>query len=57
MYITIMDKIPNEIHENLIPTEINNYRLPYGIMCYTTTNTNKPYNQLAFLAASWLNSG
>ena len=26
-----MDQIPNEIHKNLIPTEISNYRLPYGM--------------------------
>ena len=52
-----MDKILNEIHKNLIPMEINNYRLPYGINYYTTTNTNIPYNWPAFLAAFWLNSG
>ena len=38
-----MDEIPNKIHENMIPMEINNYRLPYSINCYTTTNTNIPH--------------
>ena len=46
-----MGKKPNEIHETLIPMKIKNLTVQY------TTNINIPYNWLAFLAASWLNSG
>ena len=40
-----MDKKPNEIHENLIPTKIDNHT--FSINSYTTINT--PYNWPDFL--------
>ena len=42
-----MDKKPNEIHENLIPTKLTN--IQYSINSYTTINT--PYNWPAFLSS------
>ena len=51
-----MDKKPNEPHENLILTKINNHK-PYSInSCRTITQTYISYNWPAFLAASYLNS-
>ena len=34
-----MDKIPNEIHENLIPTEINRYHMVLSVI-QQLTQTN-----------------
>ena len=48
-----MDKKPNAIHENLIPTKYSSY--VYSVNSYTTINT--PYNWPALLAASCLNIG
>ena len=55
-----MDKKPNEIYENLIPTKYNNHIVQYKLLyvhVHITTNTNIPYNWPAFIAAFWLNSG
>ena len=48
-----MDKKPNKIHKNLIPTINKNHIVQYCINSYITINTNIASN---FLAASWLNS-
>ena len=47
-----INKKPNEIHENLIPTK---FTVQY-IYSYTTT-INTPYNWPAFLTASCLDIG
>ena len=48
-----MDKKPDEIHRNLIPSKLTNVQ--YSINSYTAINT--PYDWPAFLAASCLNIG
>ena len=53
-----MDKKPNEIHEKLIPTKINNHIIYHIVLTLTHSNKhNIPCNWSAFLAASWLNGG
>ena len=43
-FVIIMDKKPNEIHENLIPMKINYHIIQFKTHIYTATNTNIPYN-------------
>ena len=48
----IIDKKPNEIHENLIPTKINSRIVQYKVLYIHTLNTNIPYKWAACLATS-----